>query len=210
MRQKLFWNSLAFPMIQRMLAIWSLSAFSKSSLNIWKFTFQVLWMPCLEIFERYFASVWYECNCAVVWTLFGFAFLWDWNENWPFPVLWPLLSFPNCWHIECSTSTASSFKIWNSSTGIPSPLLALFIVIFPKTHLTSHSRMLGSRCVFTPLWLSGLQRVRHHWVTPQQRYILNSFSVYSCHLLISSPLLGPYCLFPLWCPSLHEMFPWYL
>ena len=23
------------------------------------------------------------------------AFLWDWNENWPFPVLWPLLSFPN-------------------------------------------------------------------------------------------------------------------
>jgi len=26
---------------------------------------------------------------------FGIAFLWDWNENWPFPVLWPLLSFPN-------------------------------------------------------------------------------------------------------------------
>ena len=25
----------------------------------------------------------------------GFAFLWDWNENWPFPVLWPLLSFPS-------------------------------------------------------------------------------------------------------------------
>ena len=29
------------------------------------------------------------------WTLFGIALLWDWNENWPFPVLWPLLSFPN-------------------------------------------------------------------------------------------------------------------
>ena len=26
---------------------------------------------------------------------FGIAFLWDWNENWPFPVLWPLLSFPD-------------------------------------------------------------------------------------------------------------------
>ena len=26
---------------------------------------------------------------------FGIAFLWDWNENRPFPVLWPLLSFPN-------------------------------------------------------------------------------------------------------------------
>ena len=40
-------------------------------------------------------SMWDECNCAVVWAFFGIAFLWDWNENWPFPVLWPLLSFPN-------------------------------------------------------------------------------------------------------------------
>ena len=32
---------------------------------------------------------------VVVWGFFGIAFLWDWNENWPFPVLWPLLSFPN-------------------------------------------------------------------------------------------------------------------
>ena len=38
---------------------------------------------------------WDECNCAVVWAFFGIAFHWDWNENWPFPVLWPLLSFPN-------------------------------------------------------------------------------------------------------------------
>ena len=65
-------------------------------------------------------SMWDECNCVVVWAFFGIAFLWDWNENWPFPVLWPLLSFPICWHIECSTFTASSFRIWNSSTGIPS------------------------------------------------------------------------------------------
>ena len=41
------------------------------------------------------ASLWDECNCVIVWTFFGIAFLWDWNENWPFPVLWPLLSFPN-------------------------------------------------------------------------------------------------------------------
>ena len=40
-------------------------------------------------------SVWDECNCAVVWAFFGIAFLWDWNETRPFPVLWPLLSFPN-------------------------------------------------------------------------------------------------------------------
>ena len=71
------------------------SAFLKSSLNIWKFTVHVLLKPGLENFEHYFASVWDECNCVVVWTFFGIAFLWDWNENWPFPVLWPLLSFSN-------------------------------------------------------------------------------------------------------------------
>ena len=32
------------------------------------------------------------------------------------------------WHIDCSTSTASSFRILNSSVGIPSPPLALFAV----------------------------------------------------------------------------------
>ena len=71
------------------------SGFSKSRLNIWKFYFHVLLKPGLENFEHYFASVWDEYNCVVVWTFFGIAFLWDWNENWPFPVLWPLLSFPN-------------------------------------------------------------------------------------------------------------------
>ena len=71
------------------------SAFSKSSLNIWKFTVHILLKPDLENFELYFASMWDECNCAVVWTFFGIAFLWYWNENWPFPVLWPLLSFPD-------------------------------------------------------------------------------------------------------------------
>ena len=71
------------------------SAFSKSSLNIWKLRVHILLKPGLKNFEHYFASVWDECNCAVFWTFFGIAFLWDWNENWPFPVLWPLLSFPN-------------------------------------------------------------------------------------------------------------------
>ena len=51
------------------------SAFSKSSLNIWKFTVHVLFKPGLENFEHYFASVWDECNCAVVWTFFVTAFL---------------------------------------------------------------------------------------------------------------------------------------
>ena len=71
------------------------SAFSKSSLNIWKFTVHILLMSGLENFEHNSASVWDKCTCVVVWTFFGIAFLWVWNENWPFLVLWPLLSFPN-------------------------------------------------------------------------------------------------------------------
>ena len=71
------------------------SAFSKTSLNIWNFMVHILLKTGLENFEHYFTSVWDEGNCAVVWAFFGIAFLWGWNENWPFPVLWPLLNFPN-------------------------------------------------------------------------------------------------------------------
>ena len=42
------------------------SAFSKSRLNIWKFSVHILLKPNLENFEHYLTSVWDECNCAVV------------------------------------------------------------------------------------------------------------------------------------------------
>ena len=94
------------------------SAFSKSSLNIWKLMVHVLLKPGLENFEHYFASMWDVCNCAVVWTFFDVSFLWDWSENWPFPVMWPCWVFRIFWHIEYKTLTASSFRIWNSSARI--------------------------------------------------------------------------------------------
>ena len=97
-----------------------------------------------------------------VWTFFGIAFLWDWNENWPLQVLWPLLSFQVCWHIECSTVTTSSFRIWNSSTGIPSPPLALSIEMLPEAHLTSHSRVSGSRWVMAHSFIELDKAVVHH------------------------------------------------
>ena len=110
------------------------SAFSKTSLNIYKFT--VLLKPGLENFELqdYFTGVWDECNCAVVWAFFGIAFLWHWNENWLFQSCGHCWVFQICWHVECSPFTASSFSIWNSATGIPSPPLALFVVMLPKAH----------------------------------------------------------------------------
>ena len=78
-------------------------------------------------------------------------------------------------HIDCSTLTASSFRIRNSSVGFWSPLLALFIVMLSKPHLTSHSRTSSYRWVITLLWLSG-----------SLRPFLYSSSVYSCHLLLIS------------------------
>ena len=147
-------------MIQWMLAnlISGSSSFSKSSLYIWDFLVHILLKPGLENFEHYFTSVWDERNCVVIWVFFGIAFLWDWNERWPFQSCGHCSIFQICWHTECSTYIASSFRIWNSSTGIPSPSLALFIVMLAKAHLTSYSRTCGSRWVFTPSWLSGSWR----------------------------------------------------
>ena len=113
-------------MIQQMLAIWSLVPlpFLKPAWTSGSSQFMYCWSLAWS-FKHYFTSVWDKCSCAVVWTFF--AFVRHWNENWSFPVLWPLLwVFQICWHIECSTFTASSFRIWNSWTGIPSPTLALF------------------------------------------------------------------------------------
>ena len=57
-------------------------AFFKSILNIWKSLVHVLLKPSLEKFEHCFVSMWNECNCVVVWTFFGTALLWNWNESW--------------------------------------------------------------------------------------------------------------------------------
>ena len=80
-----------------------------------------------------------------------------------------------CLHMDCSTFTASSFRIWNNPTVIPSRPLALFLVMLSKAHWISHSRMSGSRSVITPSWLSG------SW-----RSFLYSYSVFSCHLFLIS------------------------
>ena len=88
------------------------------------------------------------------------------------------------WHIECSTFTALSFRIWNSSIEIPSPPLALFIVMLLKVHLTSHSRMFGSRWVITPSCLFG----------PLRSFLYNS-SMYSCHLFLISSASVRFILF---------------
>ena len=153
-------------MIQRMLAIWSLFPlpFLKPAWMSGSSQFTYCWSLASRML-----SVWEECNCAVVWAFFGIGMKTNLFQScghcWVFQI---------CWHFKCSTFTASSFRIWNSS-GIPSPPLALFVVMLPKAHLTSHSRMSGCRWVIPPLWLSG------SWSS-----LLYSSSVYSCHLFLIS------------------------
>ena len=130
------------------------SAFSKSSLYIWKFLIQVLLKPSLRDLGYNLASMWNKHNWAVVWaslalTFFGIVMKTDLFQSCGH--CWVLKL---CWHTECSTLTASSFRIWNNSARISLHPLALLVVMLAKAHLSSYSRMSGSRRVTTALWSS--------------------------------------------------------
>ena len=156
----LFWNFLAFLMIQQMLTIWSLvplpflkpawTSRSSQFTYCWSLPWRILSITLVAC-EMSAIVQKFERSSALPY--FGIGMKTDLflscGHCWVFQI---------CWHIECSTFTASSFRIWNSSTGIPSPPLPLFVVRLSKAHLTSHSRMSGSRWVITPLWLSGSWR----------------------------------------------------
>ena len=124
-------------MIQRMLAIWSLvPLFSKTSLKFGSSLFMYCW-----------SLAWIILNITML--VGGMsAIVWQFEHCWPLPFLGIGMKtdlfqscgrcrvFLICWHIECSAFRASSFRIWKSSMGNPSPPLALFTVMLPKAHLT--------------------------------------------------------------------------
>ena len=152
----LFWNHLIFSMIPWMLSIWSLVPlpFLNSTCASGSSQFMYCWSLAWRIFSITLLAC--EMNAIVRWSGHSLAL--------PFfgiRVKADLFQFcGHCWvshiswHIEYSTLTVSSFRILNSSAGIPSPPLSLFIVMLPKAHLTSHSRMSDLRWVTTPSWLS--------------------------------------------------------
>ena len=75
---------------------------------LFKFLLLSFWLEShwLKDFEHNLADMWNECNCTVIWTFFGIALLWDWNENWLFQSCGHCWVFQICWCIECSTFTA--------------------------------------------------------------------------------------------------------
>ena len=133
-----FWNSLAFLMTPQMLEILSLvplpflnpawTSWSSWFTNCWSLAWRILSIT-LPVCEMNAIVQYFEQSLAL--PFFGVGMKIDLFQShghcWVFQI---------CWHIECSTFTATSFRIWNSSTGILSPPLALFVVMLPKAHLT--------------------------------------------------------------------------
>ena len=149
-----------FSVIQQVLAIWFLiplpflnpawTSESSQFTYCWSLVWRILSITLLAC-EMSAIVQWFEHSLAL--PFFGIGMKTDFFQScghcWVFQV---------CWHIECSTLIASSFIILNSSAGIQSPPLALFLVLLLKAHLTSHTMMSGSTWVTTLLWLSGSLR----------------------------------------------------
>ena len=159
-----FWNSLALSMIQQMLAIWSLDplpflkpAWTSGSpwfTYCWSLAWWILSITLLAC--EMSATVWsFSHSLALPFFVIGMKIdlFRSCGHCWVFQI---------CWHIECSTFTASSFRICSSSAGIPSPPWALFVVCFLRPTLgewSHHHDNLGYEdlfctvflCIFVPL-----------------------------------------------------------
>jgi len=71
------------------------SSFYKSSWDIWKFLVHIMLKPSMQAFKHDLTSMGDECNCPMVSTFFSATILGNWDEDWHFPVLWPLLGLPD-------------------------------------------------------------------------------------------------------------------
>ena len=141
-----FWNSLAVSMIQWILAIWYLVPlpFLNSACasrrtwftNWWSLAWRILNMILLIC--EISAIVWL---CSLALPFFGVGMKMDLFK-----------SCGHCWVFQIFILSAALSQ--HHLLGSEIAQLALFIVILLKAHLTSHSRMSGSRWVITPLWLS--------------------------------------------------------
>ena len=75
--------------------IYGSSAFSKPSLDIWKFLVRIMLKPSMHDFKHDLTSMGDECNCPLAWTFFSASLLGNWDEDWCFPALWLLLGLPD-------------------------------------------------------------------------------------------------------------------
>ena len=95
------------------------SAFSKTNLDIGSSWF----MYCWSLAWRILSITLLACEMSVIVRQFehslALPFFGSGMKTDLFQSCGHCWVFQICWHIDCSTFTASSFRIWNSSTGIP-------------------------------------------------------------------------------------------
>ena len=168
-----FWNSWAVWTIQWMLAIWSLVPLPFLN-HVWTsesshFTY------CWSLACRILSITLLACEMAqlcgslnILWHCLSLGL--EWKLTFSSPVA--TAEFAKFAGILSAAISQHHLLERNSSTGILSPPLALFVVILPKACLTWHPRISGSRWVITPSWLSG-----------SSRSFLYS-SVYSCQIFL--------------------------
>ena len=131
-------------MSQWMLAIRSLVPlpFLNLACTSWSSQFMYCWpLVWRNLSITLLNSMWNEQNCMVVGMFFGIVFFGIGMKTDLFQFCGLCWVFHICWHIEHNTFTASFFRIWKNSAGVSLPPLTLFVVMFPKARLTSHSRM---------------------------------------------------------------------
>ena len=129
------WNHLAFSMIQWMLAIWSLvplpflilacTSGSSRFMYCWSLIWRIVSITLLACeMSPNVLSLSFEHSLVFSFfrTAMKTSIFQSCDRCWVSQI---------CWLIECSTFTGLSFRVWNSSTGIPSPPLALFVVMLP-------------------------------------------------------------------------------
>ena len=123
-------------MIQWMLAIWSLVPLSFLNPAC---TSRISWiLYCWSLAWRILSITLLACEMStVVWQLehsLALPFFETGMKTDLFQSCGHCWTVQICWCIECSTLTASSFRIWNSPAGILSLPLALLTVMLPKDH----------------------------------------------------------------------------
>ena len=168
------WDSLDFCMIQKILAIWPLvplpflnpagTSGSSRFTYCWSLAWRILSVTLLA-WEIIAVVQWFEHSLTL--SFFGTGMKTELFQScghcWIFQIYW---------HIASSSFTASSFRIWNSLAGIPSPPLTLFVVGF-----------LGPTWSCTPGCLAPGEWSHHRGYLCHKDFWYSS-SILSCHLFL--------------------------
>ena len=142
--------------------------------------------------EAWLGEFWTLLACemsAIVryWAFFGIAFLWDWNENWPFPVLWPLLSFPNLlmYRVQHFHSIIFVYSIFYSTWYYFYLHSSHFL--FPSTHCITSVNLMGNLrfIILLLLYICTHKVDLCRFRVTSIRHLIHFYASCSSHIIVS-------------------------